>query len=111
MRELAASLGKDGLREGWRREFQAVPRVASVERRDFDLTHHVDRETLVTLVSSWSSIALLSDSEREATLAWVRQLWDEHPDLGSTSPTPMTYRTETYRVQLRPLGDAGTQSR
>jgi SAM-dependent methyltransferase len=100
MRDLAAMLGQDGLPEGWTQEFLALARVAAIERRDFDLVHPVDRDRLVALVSSWSIIASLTDRERERVFARVRDLWDQHPDLGHDAYATMTYRTEAYRVRL-----------
>jgi SAM-dependent methyltransferase len=100
MRDLAAMLGQDGLPEGWTQEFQALARVAAVERRDFDLIHPVDRDMLVALVSSWSIVASLTDPERERVLARVQDLWDQHPDLSHHAHATMTYRTEAYRVHL-----------
>jgi SAM-dependent methyltransferase len=97
MRELAAMLGKDGLPDGWTRTFEELPRVASVTRRDCRLAHPVTRDTLVALVSSWSTVATRTPHDREQILDRVRDLWDRHPDLGRDSAT-MTYRTEAYRV-------------
>lgn len=100
MRDLAAIAGQDGLPEDWLRQFEMLPRVASVERRDFEHVHRVDRETLVALVGTWSVIGVLEKEEREAMLGRVRELWNRHPDLGRASRAPMPYRTETYRVRL-----------
>lgn len=100
MRDLAAIAGQDGLPEDWLRRFEMLPRVAAVERRDFEHVHRVDRETLVALVGTWSVIAVLEEAEREEMLGRVRELWNRHPDLGRASHAPMLYSTETYRVRL-----------
>jgi SAM-dependent methyltransferase len=100
MRDLAAFAGQDGLPEGWTAEFEQLPHVAGIDRCDFELVHPVDRDILVALVSSWSTVASLAEPEREQMLARVRDLWDHHPDLGGTAGAAMSYRTETYRVQL-----------
>jgi SAM-dependent methyltransferase len=100
MRDLAVFAGQDGLRDGWTREFETLPRVATVERRDFELLHPVDRDTLVALVGSWSNVASRTEPEREQMLGRVRELWDRHPDLDRASRISLTYRTETYRVRL-----------
>ncbi len=99
-RDLAALAGRDGLTEGWTRAFEQLPRVAGVERRDFEYVHPVDRDTLVALVGTWSTVASLAEPEREQTLKRVRELWDRHPDLASASHASLIYRTEAYRVHL-----------
>lgn len=104
MRDLSALTGEDGLPDDWTRQLELLPRVAAVDRRDFELVHPVDRDTLVALVRSWSATASLPDAEREAVLLRVRELWDRHPDLGSASGAALTYRTETYRVRLSDRG-------
>jgi SAM-dependent methyltransferase len=100
MRDLAALLGQDGLPRGWTREFETLSGVVDIEHRDFELVHPVDRETLVALVGSWSTVASLAPPEREQALAQVRALWDGHPDLGRVPRASLIYRTETYRVRL-----------
>lgn len=100
MRELAELAGKDGLSKDWTRTFAMLPRVAAVERRDFELVHPVDRETLLALVGSWSTVASLAQPECEQMLGSVRGLWDRHADLVRAGRASMIYRTETYRVRL-----------
>jgi SAM-dependent methyltransferase len=108
MRELAAIAGKDGLPEGFADELDAGATVASVERRDFRLEHRVDRDTLVALVSSWSSIASLDEPERRDLLRRIVDLWATHPQLASAEEASLLYRTEASRIHLtRPAaGDA-----
>jgi hypothetical protein len=48
--------------------------VAAVERRNFELVHPVDRDTLVALVSTWSTVASLPAPERKQVLGQVRRL-------------------------------------
>jgi SAM-dependent methyltransferase len=100
MRELAAVVGQDGLPEGWTRELERFARVTAVERRDFGFDHPVDRDTLVALVSSWSTVASLEHLERERILGRVRNVWDRHHGAGPTARAHVTYRTEAYRVRL-----------
>jgi SAM-dependent methyltransferase len=100
MRDLAALASQDGLPEDWTREFEMLASIAAVERRDFELVHRVDRDTLVALVSTWSIVASLAEPEREQMLGQVRRLWDRHPDLGRASHASLIYCTESYRVQL-----------
>jgi hypothetical protein len=100
MRDLAAVASQDGLPEDWTREFEMLASVAAVERRDFELLHRVDRDTLVALVSTWSIVASLAEPEREQMLGQVRRLWNRHPDLCFASHAWLTYRTETYRVHI-----------
>ncbi|HKF80786.1 MAG TPA: methyltransferase domain-containing protein [Thermoleophilaceae bacterium] len=100
MRELTAIAGQDVLREGWNEELAATPPVASIERRDFRLEHHVDRDRLLGLVSSWSYVATLDDAERRRVLARVEDLWDGHPGLAGAQEAVLAYRTEAYRVLL-----------
>jgi SAM-dependent methyltransferase len=100
MRELSAIAGRDGLREGWTREFAARPTVTSIERRDFRLGHRVDRETLLALVRSWSDVASLDATPRGRLLADIEDLWGHHPQLRGNTEATLTYRTETYRVRV-----------
>jgi SAM-dependent methyltransferase len=100
MRDLAAIAGQDGLPQDWIGRLEMLPRVAGVERRDFEHVHRVDRETLVALVGTWSVVAILEQPHRDEMLGRVRELWDRHPDLGRASRAPMTYATQAYRVQL-----------
>jgi SAM-dependent methyltransferase len=100
MRALAEFAGRDTLPEGWTRELLQLPWVAAVERRDFELAHPVDRDTLVALVGSWSVVASLDEPERERMLERVRELWDRHPDLGGARHASLVYRTEAFRVRL-----------
>jgi SAM-dependent methyltransferase len=100
MRDLAALLGQDGLPAGWTEQLTTMARVAAVEERAFALAHPVDRDILIALVSSWSTVASLAEPERHATLGRVGTLWDRHPDLGLGASATMRYRTEAYRVRL-----------
>jgi SAM-dependent methyltransferase len=100
MRELSAIAGRDGLPEGWTRELDAHPVVVSIERRDFELEHRVDREELLALIRSWSAVASLDETPRRRLLADIEDLWNQHPQLRGTTEATLIYRTETYRVRV-----------
>jgi hypothetical protein len=109
MRDLAAIAGQDGLPEDWLRRLEMLPRVAAVERRDFEHVHRVDRETLVALVGTWSVTA---SSRRRS----VRRCGAGCGSCGTDIPTSVGLRVLRCRTARRPtacassdvLGSAGS---
>ena len=59
----------------------AHPGFGATERREFANPETFDRERLLTWVSSTSSVAVLDDDQRAATLARVAALCDTDPEL------------------------------
>jgi ubiquinone/menaquinone biosynthesis C-methylase UbiE len=100
MRELTDLTGPDGLREEIVPRLESLPLVRAVARRDFRLDHVVTRESLLDLVGTWSMVSTLDDPSRQRLFGQIAVLWETNPDLRGRREAVLTYRTETYRVDL-----------
>jgi SAM-dependent methyltransferase len=74
------------------------PCFAGVERREFPNPEQFDRARLLEWARSTSSIATLAPAEREAALAAIGRLADEHPDLRGRQRFTMPYVTVAIRA-------------
>ncbi|HEY2789040.1 MAG TPA: methyltransferase domain-containing protein [Gaiellales bacterium] len=74
------------------------PHFAPSERREFTNPVAFDRARLVEWATSTSSIATLAPAQREAALARIGRLADEHPDLRGQVSFTMPYVTAVVRA-------------
>jgi SAM-dependent methyltransferase len=91
--------GAGDVLSAWRETGSApLPGFRDVERREFPNPEPFDRERLVEWASSGSRIATLRPAEREAALAAIGQLADEHPDLRGAERFTMPFVTVAVRA-------------
>ena len=76
----------------------ADSRFTPSERREFPNPVPFDRARLVEWATSTSSIATLAPAQREAALARIGRLPDEHPDLRGQATFTMPYVTAVVRA-------------
>ncbi len=74
-------------------------RFASVEDREFPHQQRVDRASLRDLASSRSSVALMSDAERERVLVRLDRLWEQEPELVGCSEAMLPWQARARRCR------------
>ncbi len=72
-------------------------RFADVEDREFPHGQRVGRTSLRDLASSRSSLAMMSEDEREAVLARLDRLWEQEPELIGRKDVMLPWRTRVRR--------------
>jgi SAM-dependent methyltransferase len=72
---------------------------AEVEDREFPHVQALGRESLRDLAVSRSSLAVLSEPERERVLAALDRLWLEEPELAGTASAPMPWLARVRRCR------------
>jgi SAM-dependent methyltransferase len=72
---------------------------AEVEDREFPHRQRIDRASLRDLASSRSSLAIMSDAEREAVLASLDLLWEQEPELVGHDDAPLPWRARVRRCR------------
>jgi SAM-dependent methyltransferase len=83
-------------------------RFAEVEEREFAHVQRVDRAGLRDLASSRSSLAILSEPERETVLARLDRLWETEPELTGRGEAMLPWRTRVRRCRgVREAGPTG----
>jgi hypothetical protein len=60
----------------------------------------LDRDLLLAHVNSRSTVATLSERERERVLDEVEHLCDSHPALAGRESFELPYETQAYRARL-----------
>jgi SAM-dependent methyltransferase len=72
---------------------------AVVEDREFPHVQVLDRASLRDLAVSRSSLAVLSEAERERVLETLDRLWLEQPELAGAASAPMPWLARVRRCQ------------
>jgi SAM-dependent methyltransferase len=72
---------------------------AEIEDREFPHVQRQDRAHLRDLASSRSSLALMSEAEREAVLARLDRLWEREPELVGRADVLLPWRTHVRRCR------------
>jgi ubiquinone/menaquinone biosynthesis C-methylase UbiE len=72
---------------------------AEVEDREFPHEQLIDRESLRDLASSRSSLAIMSQNEREAVLTSLDRLWEQEPDLIDREQVLLPWCTRVRRCR------------
>ena len=86
----------------WRDTLDRTELFSGPESAVFDNPHTVSREVLVERVGSTSFVAALSEPDREAALAQLRALLDEHPETRGRTELTIPYRTEVRLLRKVP---------
>jgi SAM-dependent methyltransferase len=93
-------LGRPG---HWPEADELRPWFTEVDERKFAHEQWVDRDRLLDLALSRSSVALLPPDERQALLARISHLWEEEPELRGQESVSLRYLTRVRRARgLRP---------
>ncbi len=74
-------------------------RFAEVDEREFPHTQRLDRAGLRDLASSRSTLAVMSDAERESVLASLDRLWEQEPGLVGRQEAELPWRTRVRRCR------------
>jgi ubiquinone/menaquinone biosynthesis C-methylase UbiE len=72
---------------------------AEVEDREFPHEQLIDRESLRDLASSRSSLATMSQDDREQVLASLDRLWEQEPELIDRAQVLLPWRTRVRRCR------------
>jgi SAM-dependent methyltransferase len=72
-------------------------RFADVQEREFPHEQRIDRAGLRDLASSRSSLAILSEEEREQILAEIDRLWEQQPELVGHTDALLPWFTRARR--------------
>jgi SAM-dependent methyltransferase len=72
-------------------------RFVDVQEREFAHEQRIDRTGLRDLASSRSTLAILSEPEREQILAEIDRLWEQQPELAGRSDVPLPWLTRARR--------------
>jgi SAM-dependent methyltransferase len=70
-----------------------------VEDREFPHEQRIDRAGLRALASSRSSLAVMTDAERERVLASLDRLWEQEPELVGRADALLPWRTQARRCR------------
>lgn len=89
-------LGRPG---HWPEREELLSAFIEVEERAFPHEETVDRDRLLDLALSRSSVAALEPDERRALLDRVSALWDTEPELRGRSSVPLPYLTRVRRCR------------
>jgi SAM-dependent methyltransferase len=89
-------LGRPG---HWPSEAELLTWFDDTDEREFTLDHPVDRDRLLDLAVSRSSIALLAPAERQSLFDEVSALWDEDPELRGRESVNLPYLTRVRRAR------------
>ncbi len=81
----------------WPAEDELLALFETVDEREFPHEQTVDRDRLLDLALSRSSIALLDGGEREAILGRIAELWDHDPELRGRDSATLRYLTRVRR--------------
>lgn len=98
LREIIGS-SRLGRRGHWPDPEELRAHFTSVDDGEFRHTEIVDRSRLRDLSLSRSSVAMLSESEREPILALLDALWDTEPELRGRDSAPLGYVTRVRRCR------------
>jgi SAM-dependent methyltransferase len=74
-------------------------RFADVQEREFSHEQRIDRSTLRDLASSRSSLAVMTQTERERVLERLDQLWTQESGLVGRSNVLLPWRTRVRRCK------------
>jgi SAM-dependent methyltransferase len=72
-----------------------------IDEEQFELAHRVDRDRLLDLAVSRSSVAMLSPEERQPLLDRIAALWSEEPALRGQESATLPYLTQVRRAHRR----------
>lgn len=89
-------LGRPG---HWPTEAELLAWFDDTDDQQFELDHWVDRDRLLDLAVSRSSVALLAPQERAAVLGQVSALWDQEPELRGRESVTLGYLTRVRRAR------------
>lgn len=74
-------------------------RFVEVEEREFPHVQRIDRAGLRDLASSRSTLAVMSDAERQDVLASIDRLWEQEPELAGHRDAELPWRTRVRRCR------------
>jgi ubiquinone/menaquinone biosynthesis C-methylase UbiE len=74
-------------------------RFTEVEQHEFPHTQEIDRASLRDLASSRSSLAIMSESDRNTVLAKLDLLWEQDPELAGHEQVLLPWRTRVRRCR------------
>jgi SAM-dependent methyltransferase len=89
-------LGRPGY---WPNETELLERFNEVDEREFPHGQDVDRDQLLDLALSRSSVAMLQPVEREARLGQIVELWEGDPELRGRASATLRYLTRVRRCR------------
>ena len=89
-------LGRPG---HWPSEEELLAWFDATDEQQFQLDHWVDRNRLLNLATSRSSVAVLAHEERQALLGQISTLWDEQPALQGHESVTLAYLTRVRRAR------------
>jgi ubiquinone/menaquinone biosynthesis C-methylase UbiE len=99
--DVRAILGPPAIerRGHWPSAKELNERFTQVEQHEFPHAQEIDRASLRDLASSRSSLAIMSQSERETVLAKLDLLWEQTPALAGHEQVLLTWRTRVRRCK------------
>jgi ubiquinone/menaquinone biosynthesis C-methylase UbiE len=74
-------------------------RFTEVEQHEFPHAQEIDRASLRDLASSRSSLAIMSESQRDTVLARLDLLWEHEPELTANTQVLLPWRTRVRRCR------------
>jgi SAM-dependent methyltransferase len=83
----------------WPERAELLERFRAVDEREFSHEETVDRDRLLDLALSRSSVAMLEPDERTAILSRISRLWDEDPALRGRTSATLGYVTRVRRCR------------
>jgi SAM-dependent methyltransferase len=89
-------LGRPG---HWPSEAELLTWFDDTDEQHFELAHQVDRDRLLDLAVSRSSVALLPPAERQSLLDQISALWDDTPELHGRESVELPYLTRVRRAR------------
>lgn len=95
---LGGATGTALLRDDWERDVEEHPAFGPLALRKFRHVQQLDRTTLLALVRSRSTVAVMTDDERAGVLERVLATVDAHPDTRGRELLELPYVTRAYRV-------------
>ncbi len=88
-----------GRRGHWPSEEELLVWFDEIDEQRFELDHWVDRQRLLDLAGSRSSVAMLGPEERQALLGQIGTLWDEETELRGREQVTLRYLTRVRRAR------------
>jgi len=89
-------LGRPG---HWPSEEELLVWFDETDEQQFELDHWVDRQRLLDLAISRSSVALLAPEKRQALLGQIGTLWEEENELRGRQRVKLGYLTRVRRAR------------
>jgi SAM-dependent methyltransferase len=83
----------------WPSQEELLAWFDETDERQFKLEHWVDRQRLLDLAVSRSSVATLAPADRKTLLGRISALWDEEPELRGREAVKLVYLTCVRRAR------------